>query len=521
MLEYFPKELDEPRQQQVEGLTFANNVFASGIKVVVLEMPTGSGKSGVAITASRAFGGGIIACPTIQLQAQYIKDFDNVAPLIGRGRFPCLKKDENAADCIPLIHEGRIPKKPPHEMSCAAAPCLNKPYTKRQRIKDECENLGGCPHQHSIDVAQESETIIANLHSLMYCVSLNEIIQPRRILIIDEAHDLKKFMRDFLKVKFKIRRRVDPKELIPLKESSDWLNWLKSPDQLDLLINTEMRDSYLERLEKLEKIGETVFQHWRDEDDGYLWIEFTPVSIANACQSMLFSLADKIILMSGTIYNKDVFLRPLGINPNDAAFLRINSDFPVENRRVILPRIRNLDLSHKNWAENFPIAIKEIQNFIDAHKDQKGIIHTNSYKMSKDINEKLTGNIISHVPSDFQDKLKEFLRAEAPAVFISPVCAQGVDFKNDLARWQIIVRPQYGSLSDPYVEYCLNHGFWGMYNYDAAVVLGQQLGRVVRSKDDYGLTYLLSSGFLNLINKSNYLLPNWLKQGFIKYDRCT
>lgn len=517
MIHHFPKELPATRQQQEEATTFIENATKAGVKVVVLEMPVGSGKSGVAMTVSRYFGGGIVATPTIALQAQYLKDFKDTAPLIGRGRFPCLKKDENAFKSIPIIQKGTIPPKPLFEMSCAVGPCLNRPMSKRLRIKEECEALGGCPHQHSLDVAQRSETVVANLHSLMYAVSINETVSPRKALIIDEAHDLQKFMRDFLKVKFKVRRIVPDSEIKDLKTVEQWLNWLQRPEQLALLITEEARDSYKERLERLEKIGEAVFEYWPDPDDGELWVELTPVNIANACQSMLFSLADVIVLMSGTIYSKEMFLRPLGVSLDNAAFLRIDSDFPVQNRQVVLPRNPGLDLSHKSWKANLPIALAEIKNIIDHHKDYKGLIHTSSYRMSQEVVEGLQGyKVISHESFDFQDKLKEFYESEESCVFISPVCAQGVDFKNDLARWQIIIRPQFASITDPYVKYLLDKNWWQIYYYQAAIVFGQQLGRIVRSKEDCGITYLLSSSFTGLINKTNHLLPGWLKKGFVR-----
>ena len=516
MIEFFPNELIEPRPQQREGLEFINKAFKAGSKFVVLESPTGSGKSGVAMAVSRAFGGGIIACPTIQLQKQYLSDFKNVSPLIGRGRFPCLKKDPSAAKSIPLIKSGKIPERPSEETSCAVGPCVNKPMAKRMAIHRDCETFGGCPYTHSIERAQMSETIISNLHSLMYSVSMSEKIEPRKVLIIDEAHDLDKFMRDFLKIKFKIRRVVSEKELVDLKSKEDWYGWLSARRQLATLTTDEMRDSYNERLEKLELLGKVVFHYWNDEDDGQLWVELTPVNIGGACQAMLFSLADKIVLMSGTIYSKKLFLDPLGVDLNTASFLRIPSDFPVKNRQVAMPKNLGLDLSHKMWNTNLPVAIEQIKFIADHHKEHKGVIHTSSYKMSREITPRLSGlNVISHNSFNFQQKLDEFYNSKKPCVFITPICAQGVDFKDDLARWQIIVRPQYGALTDPYVKHLLDNKRWDLYNYKTSIVFGQQLGRIVRSNTDYGITYLLSSTFNNLIKKTNHLLPEWLKKGFV------
>jgi len=519
LLDFFPADEigGEARSQQIEALEFAQGAFENGVKMVVIEAPVGSGKSGVAMAISRAMGGGIVAMPTVQLQQQYLNDFDNTAPLLGRSRFPCLRTSDKAPEAIPVILRGEIPERPEMDFSCAAAPCLNKPKATYARIKEECEDGLGCPHQHSIDVAQKSETIISNLHSLLFSVYLNEKIDRRSVLIIDECHELQAFMRDFLKVKFKVRRMVSQSEISHLQTIDDWSDWLQEPEQMMLLTTQDKKDSYLERLERLEKIGEGVFKTWKDENDHNLWVELTPIHVGAACKAMLFSLADKIILMSGTIYNKDLFLKPLGVDPNLAAFTRISSDFPAENRPIVLPRRPTLDLSHKNWDQNFSQAITDIKYLMSHHADQKGLIHTSSYRMSRQICEALNDpRVMGHESQDFSIKLEKFYTSNEPRIFVSPVISQGVDFKEDLARWQILVRPRYATLADPYIKYLLNNGGWPVYNYMTAVIFGQETGRIVRSNTDSGVTYLLSSTFRNLLNKSGHLLPLWQKQGFVK-----
>lgn len=517
LLNHFPHELKEPRQQQREALTFLESAFADDVNVVVLELPVGSGKSGIGMTVSRAFGGGIVAMPVVALQAQYCNEFDKTAPLMGRGRFPCLKNCSNAQESVLVIRRGEMPVRPILEESCATAPCLNKPKSKQDRIKAECEAQGGCPYQHHIDHAQQEETIVSNLHSLIYSVSLSDKISKRKVLVIDEAHDVEAFFRSFMTTKFKVRRKVDHKELSNLKTTDDWIRWLGLPNQTVLLTNEEQRDSYAARLEKLAKAGDTVAKYWDDEKDDCLWLELIPTNVAGICRSMLLPLAEKIVFMSGTLYDKNMFLRPLGIDPTTSAMLRLSSDFPKENRKVVLPRVKDLDLSHKGWYANLPAAVKEINSILNDHPDHKGVIHTNSYRMTKELVESLGNDrIVSHSSHDFQDKLRAFFASTEPQVFMSPVCGQGVDFKGDRARFQIAVRPAYGAITEPFNAWLIEKGYWQVYNYQAAKNFGQMLGRVVRSNDDWGVTYLLSWNFYNMIQKVGHLLPLWVKQGMVK-----
>jgi Rad3-related DNA helicase len=519
LIDHFPSELPEPRKQQREALSFLENAFKDGVSFCILEMAVGAGKSGSAMTVSRALGGGIVATPQVALQSQYLRDFNNAAPLLGRGRFPCLKRDPSAFKAIPLIQEGVIPPRPELELSCASAPCLNKPASKRERIKDECERSGGCPYQTSLDVAQKSETIISNLHALLFSVMLSDKISKRRTLIIDEAHDLPAFFRDFLKVKFKIRRKVDHRELETVKTVEQWLRWLQLPAQMDLLSNEDSRDSYVARIEKLTKIGEVVFQYWDDEKDGQLWIELTPTNVGGFARTVLTTLAEKVVVMSGTFYGKETWCRQLGLDPTTVAYLHIASDFPKENRPVVFPRIMDLDLSHKNWQRNLPTAIEELRAILARHPNHKGLIHTNSYKMSRELSEALGDpRVVAHTAETFTGDLKAFYETSEPLVFMSPTITQGVDFYGDRARFQILIRPSYSSITDPYTKWLLENNRWDIYNWNALKIFGQTLGRVVRSKEDWGVTYLLSGTFMNLIKKSNSLLPLWVKQSMVKYE---
>ena len=515
LLSYFPQELREARTQQKTVLNFIEQSFKNGINVVICEMPTGAGKSGVSMALTRAFKGGIITTPRISLQQQYLNEFERTSPLIGRSRFSCLKLDPGASKTIQIIKDGNIPFRPQLEVSCAAAPCLSKPQSKRDRIKAECGNQGGCPHQIHIDVANQTESVISNLHSLAYSVSLNERIGKPNILVMDEAHNLEGFIRDFAKLRFTIRRKVLHSEISTLKTTEQWRQWLSLPEQLNLLSTEELRDSYVARLEKLSKLNETVQQYWDDPKTGNFIVDLTPTYVGGLAQSLLFSLSDKIVLMSGTILSKEMYCKPLGLDPQKVAIIQISSDFSVKNRKVYLPKHKDLDLSFKNWGKNIGRSCKEIERILAKHPNQKGLIHVNSYRAAKQIAE-MFGNrrVLSHTSDDFQEKLKHFYNSKEPLAFISPVISEGYDFKDDFSRFQIIISPAYPSIQDSYVKYLLDNGYWQSYNYETLKTLMQTLGRPVRSKEDFAETYLLDSRFYGFLKKTWKLIPQWQQEAF-------
>jgi hypothetical protein len=68
--------------------------FASGYKYVVLEAPTGFGKSPVAMATALTLGSSYILTSTKNLQTQYARDFPYVRIAKGKNNFRCEVKDD-------------------------------------------------------------------------------------------------------------------------------------------------------------------------------------------------------------------------------------------------------------------------------------------------------------------------------------------------------------------------------------------------------------------------------------------
>jgi len=219
--------------------------------------------------------------------------------------------------------------------------------------------------------------------------------------------------------------------------------------------------------------------------------------------------------MSGTIYGKDVFCSSLGIPPETAHYIRIPSSFPVANRPIYLKSEYQVDTSFAKWNENFDEMIEKIEKIMGIFDDAKGLIHAPSYEAAEQISNALNSpRIMIHGKHDTQEKLELFYASKEPLIFVSPVCQQGVDFKDDRARFQIIIRVPYLNTSDAFVNHKVQNDFpW--YNHTALVVWGQQLGRINRNEDDYGATFLMDSRFNKFITRNLNKIPKWVQVAFI------
>ena len=98
------------REKQAFVLKEIDDAFALGYKYIVLEAPTGFGKSPVAIAAALTLGSSYICTSTKDLQTQYCRDFAFVKPAKGKNNFTCEVKDDfirngtyKCAACGPYI----------------------------------------------------------------------------------------------------------------------------------------------------------------------------------------------------------------------------------------------------------------------------------------------------------------------------------------------------------------------------------------------------------------------------------
>lgn len=540
-MSYFP--LPNPRQNQEIVIKEIDKVFSEGKDIVILEAPVGSGKSAIALTLAKAWGkkgtevgaeGAHIITPRKSLQDQYFEDFGKDLVLMkGRNAYPCTFEASvrEYSAIIKAVKEGRIKQPGRDDTNCGDAPCKGD-YDTFQLCTEE----RACPYVVAIGIAEEHEIVVHNLHSFIFQSSFGGKFGKREILIIDEAHEVENTVRGFISKKVRLPKVIPKSITEDRKTILGWNSYLLNPEfipeETDRDRNLKAQDkTYVsakeEYLRKVEAIcNEQGFESGFSVD----WIpefrpgsttqiatilEFIPHYVGGAVNNMLLSFGHKVLLMSGTIYNKELFCKNLGITSDRAHFIRIGSTFPKENRPIYLKPQYQVNTSHAMWNENFGELIEIIAKVLTIFKDAKGLIHAPSYAASEQIKNALNDpRIVNHMPSDFLTKLQGFYESKEPNVFISPTCQQGVDFKNDRARFQIIIRVPYPSTNSVFVEDKVKNDFpW--YNYQALVTFGQQIGRVNRADEDYGATFLVDERFNKFISRNAKILPSWVKEGMI------
>ncbi len=116
------------------------DAFNSGYKVIVLEAPTGFGKSPVAMCVARTLGSSYTCSATKELQTQYVNDFPFLRSVKGMGNFACLVREDFAlsdnykcGQCGPAARYDECRHK-----SVGYGPCRSSDQIEHAHIKNGC-----------------------------------------------------------------------------------------------------------------------------------------------------------------------------------------------------------------------------------------------------------------------------------------------------------------------------------------------------------------------------------------------
>ena len=113
-----------------------------------------------------------------------------------------------------------------------------------------------------------------------------------------------------------------------------------------------------------------------------------------------------------------------------------------------------------------------------------------------------------------EDILKQHVETDQPTVLVSPSLTYGIDLKDDLARFQIIVKLPYLPLQDKRIQKLFKSDpEW--YENKMLNTLVQSCGRATRGKDDFSTTYILDGNIVKVLHRCRGKLPNHFVQRFI------
>ena len=481
----------------------------SNEKYIALQAPPGYGKSASAIgDMILNQGRGIAVTQTKQLGDQYVRDFFSLGlkTVKGRGNFACTIVPEKTADIAPCV---------------AGIKCMYK--------------AGGCDYYDQKSEAVDSKLVSMNIHYFLYEANFSGQFSDIDVLFIDEAQKLEGAMLSFIEIRFNKARYWEEGEQLP--NNPNFENMTEWAERAEPLFKRELEEVLIELEENptneilsirgirlnaayrnIVKFQTLVNDTWIQEIEDNTVI-YKPTFVGEYMQKYIFSHARKVVLMSATLPRSIIE----SFNIVDYEYLNIPSTFSPTQRPAIWIPAANLARS----ASDPGMELKKLTNAIDAilskFPDQKGMIHTVNYKIAQFLmkNSKNIDRFRTHESSkERSDVLESFKKSIDNDVLVSPSFTEGVDLPYDLCRFQIIAKIPFESLGNPQVK-ARNDVDPQWYATNAIVTMIQAYGRAMRAEDDQGVTYILDSSLMNLINRwrtvfdqiSYFLDALWILEG--------
>lgn len=456
--------------------------------------------------SSKRFGTSILTT-TKQLQDQYTRDFSDIQTLKGKGSYLCNIDERSTAD---------------------VAPCLFS-----SKLKRECWDCNRCDYYESRNKAISAKVSIENYASFFH---KPDHLKNRDVIICDEASELENVivnrfscsieMGRLEKYGFQLRYSFDRKRFHNNLESLNEKLEFRSNELMRILDkHTTVSDSYKKEYKFVSDLKghiSRILNTWYDSEYLYedvrvknkRYIKLIPKKVDNLAKH-LFKYANKVVLMSATFVDYKAFMRGLGVSDDEYTFVDLPSDFDSTKSPIYVGGFR---LNNSNLVNVFPKVVNEIKLLLEKHKDEKGLIHTQSDEITRMLQDALgKGRLLYRIQGQNEnaDIITKHLASDKPTVLASPSMNFGVDLKGDLARFCIVVKQPWLNLKDIRVA-AMNKTVKGWYDKKMLTSLIQQCGRCTRDKNDYSRTYILDGFTLTGILKRNInSLPKYFIDRFV------
>lgn len=529
---FFP--FNDPREEQKRAIQFGLDAFLKGKKrFLVIEAGTGVGKSAIGVTIANyinaylPIGAGYTAGAYVLttqklLQEQYLRDFGP-----GRGSMLSIKsaanyqcefyRNQTCAESKRVLNSTGKLHADPNFVRCCRQNC---PYTR-----DKAAFIA-------------SPLSVTNYSYFMAETMYAGRLEPRSLIISDEAHNLEAELSKFIEVTFSEKFAKDTLKIkcaASMRSPNDVFDWISksykptlakyiqkveeqieeaivsnNPSFGDLSKQYELLDKHICKVNRF--ISNYSSDNWimnvleaKNEKRGGRRFEFKPIDVSLYSHDILFKFGERHVLMSATIINKDMFCRTLGIKDDEVDFISIESPFPVENRPTHYLPVGKM--SAGDIERTLPVMMDILRDILKAHPNEKGIFHAVNYKVVNYLRDNLRDPRLLIQNDENRDAiLRKHVESTEPTVLVSPSMTEGVDLRDDLSRFQVFLKMPFPYLGDQVTQkrMKLNEGW---YPFVTARTIIQGVGRSIRNETDTAVTYILDSCWEQFYRQNKKLFP--------------
>ncbi len=473
------------RPIQVEALTWLaknwdeHNVFA-------MRLDVGTGKTFIAEAVAKATRGHIIN-PTNLLLDQNALTYPQKNILKGKAHYNCISASITCEDWMNIT---------------------------------EGQSCDGCPYRACREKAHFEPTLFNPMSYWFHALS-EDYVAPR-VIIVDEAHTLANSLHAVCGI-------VMSSDRYPFRD--------EFRDELKLLRWLEFHITSLGRLKKLYagdkvKQAEVVYEMFklgnvarglRENSENYaVWTEdidngrrgkqrkvfknlhIKPVKLLASVAKRVLN-AEKIVLMSGTLFDADV-KELVGDRP--FLYKDFDSPIPVENRTLIYDPVA----FPMNYLTDSTLIAAAIEETLDKYGPNLNTLVHVTYGLGKKLKPLFKRAVICNEKLDEKDECLTRFKTDG-GVFVAAGCAEGIDLPGDQCRLNVIPKLMFPDLKDPVIakRKALQDGDeW--YAMSVFKTLIQQAGRSTRGADDHSVTVIRDPNFSRLFSKYRHMLPKSFRE---------
>lgn len=519
------------RKHQLEILTKIYNNYDKYDNFII-QAPTGTGKSAIAYTLCNSVPKAMILTGTKLLQNQYMKEFPLFECIKGRSSYKCNEKSDK---------------------NCLNAPCMtDDKFDNKNCIKT-------CCYQAALEKLKYDNAILTNYA----CLINNASIKARKndVVVFDEAHNLEDQLveiqafnidKEKLIDKYKLDEYIDdledtlattmiltglafdaksvkkfqyknielPRNVYILKVIQELLylklKYFALEDDNDVKIREEITKLY----NRLKVYTESYNNpNWIVDVKDKNNIVIQPLDISELFNKFTKNF-NKKFFMSATIISVKDFVDTFKLNPHRTAYIEVDEVFnPTLSPIVSYPVGK---MGYNDIANTIPNIVKAVKDILDIHKNEKGIILTNNYKVTEAIIKGVDSKRLIHkYEKEYyylsnEEMYEKHINGKKNSVLISPSMNTGVDLPDDQCRFEIIVKLPYDSLGDKRIKYKAKEDRnWYLTRMIRTFI--QSCGRCVRNDKDWAVIYVLDSSFLDVMGKEKNKLSDTFYSRF-KYN---
>lgn len=525
--EEFPAPAYRGAQQQ--ALSDIRTAFDMGNDVVLVRAPTGSGKSllaravaGCARRPGKAEAweatGAYYTTPQVSQLDDVANDrmLSDLSVIRGKSNYTCILPGESTT--------------PVNRAPCA-----------RERGFD-CPKKSQCPYFADRNLAAQRPIAAMTLAYFMR-VAGSDVFGKRDVVVIDEAHGLGEWAEMYATIELSpdrvpIFEHCEPPVIETLRDAADYAGQLErvcSRRREELRSREELTRTEAGELDRLADLVRELSwfrEDCSDSESPTTWVvdqpdgagtavTIKPLDPARYLHHTVWNRGNKFVLLSATILDKQSFCANAGLNTANVALVDVPHTFPVEHRPLYDVTQGKMTYDHRD--ETLPRMARVIVRIMQHHPSDKGLIHAHSYAIAEQLAVLLKKfgvgpRLRTHESADRDKALRAWKREDSNAVFLSVKMEEALDLQDNLCRWQILCKAPFPNTRDSRVASRLADDQWGWYYRTALRTVIQACGRVVRSPDDHGATYLADSSLLDLFNRARDDMPEWFRE---QVDRMT